>query len=219
MHILHLISSPRAGASFSIKLGNGLVEKLQAAYPGSTVRVHNLATGPFPHLEESHLEAFNAPAEAYSPAQQAAVRHSDEAIEELLWADSIVIGVPMYNFNIPSTLKAWIDHIARARITFRYTASGPEGLVRGKKVYLAASSGGIYSQGPGAANDFAIPYLKKVLGFLGMRDVTVVRVEGTKIPGVQEEALEKALNSKTIFVIEANSPQPDPPASTSVNRS
>lgn len=203
MHILHLISSPRAGASFSIRLGNGLVQKLQAAYPGSTVRVHDLATNPFPHLEESHLDAFNAPVQAHSPAQQAAVRHSDEAIEELRWADTIVIGVPMYNFNIPSTLKAWIDHIARARITFRYTAGGPEGLVLGKKVYLAASSGGIYSKGPGAANDFGVPYLKNVLGFLGMRDVTVVRVEGTKIPGVQDEALEKALNS---FVIEA--PQP-----------
>jgi FMN-dependent NADH-azoreductase len=203
MHILHLISSPRAGASFSIKLGNGLVEKLQAAYPGSTVRVHDLAAEPFPHLEERHLDAFNAPAQAYSPAQQVAVRHSDEAIGELLWADIIVIGVPMYNFNIPSTLKAWIDHIARARITFRYTASGPEGLVLGKKVYLAASSGGIYSQGPGAVNDYAIPYLKKVLGFLGMQDVTVVRVEGTKIRGVQDEALEKALNN---FVIEASLP-------------
>jgi FMN-dependent NADH-azoreductase len=198
MHILHLISSPRAGASYSIKLGNGLVEKLQAAYPGSTVRVHDLAAGPFPHLEERHLDAFNAPAEAHSPAQQAAVRHSDEAIEELRWADLIVIGVPMYNFNIPSTLKAWIDHIARARITFRYTANGPEGLIQGKKVYLAATSGGIYSQGPGAANDFAIPYMKNVLGFLGMHDVTVVRAEGTKIPGLQDVALEKALNSVVI---------------------
>ncbi len=203
MNILHLITSPRAGASFSIKLGNGLVEKLQAAYPGSTVRVHNLADGPFPHLEEQHLEAFNAPAPTHSPAQQAAVRHSDEAIAELMWADIVVIGVPMYNFNIPSTLKAWIDHIARARITFRYTANGPEGLVHGKKVYLAASSGGIYSQGPGAANDFAIPYLKNILGFLGMHDVTVVRAEGTKIPGVQDEALEKALNG---FVVEALQP-------------
>jgi FMN-dependent NADH-azoreductase len=203
MHILHLMSSPRAGASFSIKLGNGLVEKLHAAYPGSTVRVHDLAAGPFPHLEAIHLDAFNAPPETHSPAQRAAVRHSDEAIRELQWADIIVIGVPMYNFTIPSTLKAWIDHIARARITFRYTAGGPEGLVVGKNVYLAASSGGIYSQGPGAANDFAIPYLKKVLAFLGMRDVTVVRAEGTKIPGVQEEALQKALNR---FAIEA--PQP-----------
>jgi FMN-dependent NADH-azoreductase len=203
MHILHLISSPRAGASFSIKLGNGLVEKLRAAYPGSTVRVHDLAAGPFPHLEAQHLAAFSTPAEAHSPAQQAAVRHSDEAIAELLWADIIVIGVPMYNFNIPSTLKAWIDHIARVQVTFRYTAGGPEGLVHGKKVYLAASSGGIYSQGPGVANDFAIPYLTNILGFLGMHDVTVVRAEGTKIPGVLDKALEKALNG---FVVEALQP-------------
>lgn len=198
MNILHIISSARAGASYSIRLGNGIVEKLQAAYPGSTVRVRNLATQPFPHLEESHLEAFNAPVESHSPAQQAAVRHSDEAIGEVMAADVIVIGVPLYNFSIPSTLKSWIDHIIRAKITFRYTASGPEGLIKGKKVYVAASSGGVYSEGPGAANDFAIPYLNVVLGFLGLTDITVVRAEGTKIPGLLENALEKALDGVVI---------------------
>ncbi len=203
MHILHLISSPRGENSFSIKLGNGLVEKLQAAYPDSTVTVHNLASQPFPHLEESHLNAFNAPAESYSPAQQAAVRHSNEAIEELLAADIIVIGVPLYNFNIPSTLKAWIDHIARAQITFRYSAAGPEGLVLGKKVYLAASSGGVYSQGPRSNLDFAVPYLKTVLGFMGLTDITVVRVEGTSIPSLQGNVLENALNT---FVVEPHHP-------------
>ena len=198
VHILHIISSPRAGASYSIKLGKGIVEKLRVAYPDSTVQVRDLATQPFPHLEESHLDAFNAPVEAHSPAQQAAVRHSDEAIAELLAADVVVIGVPLYNFNIPSTLKAWIDHITRAKITFRYTPNGPQGLVQNKKIYLAVSSGGIYSQGPGAGNDFANPYLTMVLGFLGMTDVTVVRAEGTKIAGVQDNALGKALDSVVI---------------------
>lgn len=193
MHILHIITSPRAEASFSIKLGNGIIDKLRAAYPDSTVQVRNLATNPFPHLEESHLNAFNAPPESYSPAQQAAVRHSNQAIDEILAADVIVIGAPLYNFNIPSTLKAWIDHISRARITFRYTPNGPEGLIHGKQVYIAAASGGIYSEGPGLMNDFAIPYLKVVLGFLGMTDVTVVRAEGTKIPGILETTLANAL--------------------------
>jgi FMN-dependent NADH-azoreductase len=198
MNILHIISSPRKGESYSIKLGNGLVEKLQAANPGSTVKVHDLASKPFPHLEEAHLQSFFTPAEGRTPEQQEAIRHSDEAIAEIMAADTIVIGAPLYNFGIPSTLKAWIDHIARAGVTFRYTAAGPEGLVKGKKVYVAMSSGGVYSEGPSAGYDFVSPYLKAVLGFLGMTDVTVARVEGTAIPDLQATALEKGLASAGI---------------------
>ena len=198
MHILHLISSPRGGNSISIKLGKGIVDKLRVANPEATLQVRNLATHPFPHLEEGHLAAFNAPAEQDSPERQAAVHHSDEAIREVMTADVIVIGVPLYNFGIPSSLKAWIDHIARARITFRYAEKGPEGLVRGKKVYLATASGGIYSEGPAAPMDFAVPYLKATLGFMGMTDVTVVRAEGTVIPGIMDTALEKGLASVSV---------------------
>lgn len=194
MRILNIISSPRGAASFSIKLGHGIVDKLQAANPGSTVQVHDLATKPFPHLEEAKLQSLFTPAESRTPEQQEAARHSDDAIREIQEADAIVIGAPLYNFGIPSTLKAWIDHIARAGITFRYTEAGPEGLVKGKKVYLAVSSGGVYSEGPYAAYDFVVPYLKAVLGFLGMTDVTVVRVEGTATPGAGETALAKALD-------------------------
>jgi FMN-dependent NADH-azoreductase len=198
MNILHIISSPRKGESYSIKLANGLIEKLQAANPGSTVKVHDLASKPFPHLEEAHLQSFFTPAEGRTPEQQEAVRHSDEAIAEIMAADTIVIGAPLYNFGIPSTLKAWVDHIARAGVTFRYTATGPEGLVKGKKVYVAMSSGGVYSEGPSAAYDFVAPYLKAVLGFLGMTDVTVARVEGTAIPDLQATAFEKGLASVNI---------------------
>ncbi len=198
MNILHIISSPRKGDSYSIKLGNGLVEKLQAANPGSTVQVHDLTNTPFPHLEEAHLQSFFTPAESRTPEQQAAIRHSDKAIAEIQAADTIVIGAPLYNFGIPSTLKAWVDHIARAGVTFRYTAAGPEGLIKGKKVYVAMSSGGVYSEGPMTSYDFVAPYLKAVLGFLGMTDVTVVRVEGTSIPDLQPAALEKGLASAGI---------------------
>ncbi|MDT3403728.1 FMN-dependent NADH-azoreductase [Mucilaginibacter terrae] len=148
MKILHLISSPRGEASFSIKLGNAIVEKLQASNPGSTVKTHNLANKPFPHLEEVHLNSFFTPVENHSPEQKAAIKHSDDAIAELQEADVIVIGAPLYNFNIHSTLKAWIDHIARAGKTFSYSEAGPEGLVKGKKVYVAISSGGVYTEGP-----------------------------------------------------------------------
>ncbi len=195
MNILHLISSPRKEASYSIKLGNAVVQKLEAANPGSTVKVHDLTNTPFPHLEEVHLQSFFTPAENRSPELQAAVRHSDEAIAELMAADAIVIDAPLYNFGIPSTLKAWIDHIVRAGVTFRYSANGPEGLVQGKKVYVAMSSGGVYSEGQMVGYDFVAPYLKAILGLMGMTDVTVFRVEGTALPDQQTAALEKGLAS------------------------
>jgi FMN-dependent NADH-azoreductase len=127
------------------------------------------------------------------------VRYSDEAISELMAANAVILGVPLYNFGIPSTLKSWIDHIVRAGITFRYTPNGPEGLVKNKRIYLALSSGGIYSEGAMQAYDFAEPYLRAALGFLGMTDVTAFRVEGVKIPGVQESAFEKAVEAVDKF--------------------
>ncbi len=198
MNILHIISSPRKGASASIQLATGIIDKLQAAHPGSNVVTHDLATHPFPHLEESHLQSFFTPAESRTPEQQEAVKHSDNAIQEIKDADVIVIGAPLYNFGIPSTLKAWVDHIARAGVTFKYVDGAPQGLIKGKKVYVAMSSGGIYSEGPSAGYDFVAPYLKAVLGFLGMTDVTVVRAEGLAIPGVQDTAVQKGLDSVTI---------------------
>jgi FMN-dependent NADH-azoreductase len=195
MQILEILSSPRGEASYSTQLARGLVAKLVAAHPGSTVQLRDLTSAPFPHLEESHLQSYFTPAESRSPEQLSAVRHSDEAIAEILAADVLVIGAPLYNFGIVSTLKAWIDHIARAGLTFRYTEAGPEGLVQGKKVYVAMSSGGVYSEGPMVGFDFVAPYLKTVLGFLGMTDVTVVRVEGVGIPDLKATALQRALDS------------------------
>lgn len=193
MKILHLISSPRKEASISIQLGNSIAAQLQSKYPGSTLKTHDLTATQFPHLEEVHLTSFFTPAEARSEALTEAVKHSDEAIAEVMEADVIIIGVPMYNFNIHSSLKAWIDHIARAGVTFSYSASGPEGLVKGKKVYLAISSGGVYSEGPMKSFDFTEPYLRHMLGFIGMTDITVLRAEGHAIPELKEKALEKAL--------------------------
>ncbi|MEX8547683.1 MAG: FMN-dependent NADH-azoreductase [Mucilaginibacter sp.] len=198
MKILNLISSPRGGASFSIKLADAIIEKLQAANPGSTVKVHDLVKTPFPHLEEVHLNSFFTPKENHTPEMTEAIKHSDQAIAEITDADVIVIGVPMYNFSIHSTLKAWIDHLARAGKTFQYTANGPEGLVKNKKVYLAIATGGVYSDGPMKAYDFTEPYLRTVLGFLGMTDVTAFRVEGVNMPDLKDQALEKAIASITV---------------------
>ncbi|MCZ4224007.1 FMN-dependent NADH-azoreductase [Pedobacter rhodius] len=193
--ILHIISSPRGEDSMSIKLGKAIISKIQETYPGATVHEHNLAKQQFPHLEEAHLVAFFTPAENRSAENVEAIRHSNEAIAEIQDADIIVIDVPFYNFGIPSTLKAWVDHIARAGVTFKYGANGPEGLITGKKVYLAIASGGIYSDGLMQGYDFAAPYLKSVLGFLGMTDVSIFRVEGASIPVIQDTALEKGIQS------------------------
>ncbi|UOQ71412.1 FMN-dependent NADH-azoreductase [Hymenobacter cellulosilyticus] len=198
MQILHIISSARGAESFSTRLGQGIIDKLLAAQPGSTVVVRNVATQPFPHLEEAHLQAYFTPAEGRSPEQQQAVRHSDEAIAQVMAADVLVIGVPFYNFTIASSLKAWLDHLTRAGITFRYTATGPEGLITGKKVYLAVASGGIYSEGPQQPYDFAVPYLRWMLSFLGLTDITVARAEGVKLPEFQATALQKGIDSVAV---------------------
>ncbi len=196
--ILHLISSPRGENSFSIKLGSAIVAKIKETYPGSMVKESNLVAKQFPHLEEAHLHAFFTPLENRTPENAEAIKHSDDAIAEIMDADIIVIGAPLYNFGILSTLKASIDHIARAGVTFKYDENVPEGLVKNKKVYLAVSSGGIYSEGPYKSFDFVEPYLRAVLGFLGMTNVTVFRVEGTNIPGIKDGALEKGIGSVVI---------------------
>lgn len=193
MKILHLISSSRGGASNSLQLGNAIVEKLQFAYAGSTVVHHDLTATPFPHLEEVHLQSFFTPQEQLTPELTAAVQHSDAAIAELLEADIVVIGAPMYNFSIPSTLKSWIDHIARAGKTFSYSENGPVGLIKGKKIYLAITSGGVYTEGPMQQFDFTERYLRAVLSFMGMTDVTVIRAEGLSMPNLKDTAMEKAI--------------------------
>lgn len=192
MNILHLISSPRGEASFSIKLGNKIVEKLKQQSPESTLTEYDLTRSQFPHLEEVHLTSFYTAPEQRSPELVSAVKHSDESIALIKNADVIVIGVPMYNFNIHSSLKAFIDHIARAGITFSYSEKGAIGLVKNKKIYLAISTGGVYSEGPMKANDFIEPYMRFMLGFLGMNDITVFRIEGLNVPALKDLAVEKA---------------------------
>ena len=192
--ILNIVTSVKGEVSFSVKLSSAILEKLSAIYPGSQVHTRDLAQSPFPHLEETLFTSFHTPEEVRTEEHKDAVKHSDQAIKELMEADIIVIGVPLYNFGIPSTLKSWIDHIARAGVTFRYGNNGPEGLVVNKKVYLAIASGGVYSEGPMKSYDFTEPYLRKVLGFIGMTDVTAFRVEGTLMPDLKEIALPKALD-------------------------
>lgn len=203
MNILHLISSARGNDSQSVALGNAIINEIQDSHPDASVITRNLGEERFPHLEQIHLTSFYTPVDQRTPELAAAVAYSDAAIGDLLLADIIVIDAPMYNFSIPSTLKAWIDHVVRQGITFTYEKGYPEGLLLNKKVYLAISSGGVYSEGPAKGFDFTEPYLRTVLGFIGLTDVTVFRAEGIAMPDLKEVALEKALQAVAQFNFKA----------------
>ncbi|MCC7274891.1 MAG: FMN-dependent NADH-azoreductase [Alphaproteobacteria bacterium] len=179
--LLHIDSSIAGTASKSRALSRAFVERWRAGHPGTEVIDRDLAADPVPHAAATLIAGLSTAPEARTPGQAAAVALSDTLIAELEAADVVVIGAPMYNFAIPSTLKAWIDHVALAGRTFRYTAEGPVGLLRGKRVFVVVSRGGIYSEGAGRAMDFQEPYLRAVLGFLGIDDVTFIRVEGQGI--------------------------------------
>lgn len=175
MKILQINASPRREAGNSTKLANRVSERLVAAHPGSTVTLRDLGTTPVTVLDETALGALFTSAEQRSAEQAAVVAEYDALIAELQAHDAVVLGVPMYNFGVPVQLKAWIDAVARAGVTFRYTEKGPEGLVKGKTVYLALARGGLYRDQP---HDSQTPYLKTVLGFLGLTDVRLIYAEG-----------------------------------------
>jgi len=199
--ILHIISSPRNVASVSRKLGNQVMDKILEKYPGSSVTERDLDKDPFPHLQEGHINAFFTPTENHSTEQTELIKYSDQAIAELQEAEIIVIDTPMYNFTITSTLKTWLDHIVRRGVTFNGRVEGTktiiEGLLKNKKVYLAFSSSGIYSEGPMQSYDFIVPLMKAVLGWLGMTDITAFRAEGIRMVG-EEAAFKKAVEEIVI---------------------
>lgn len=189
--LLLITSSPRGEESVSNKVSQDLAAAL-AAKTGAEIVRRNLADDPIAHLDTVTTNAIRKAADQRDAAEAAAAEVSDKLVAELFAADHIVIGTGLINFNIYSGLKSWIDNIARAGVTFRYTAEGPEGLVKGKKVYIVLAAAGVYSDGPAAALNHAVPYLKTVLGFLGMTDVEVLYVEGLAFG---PEAVEKAMAS------------------------
>jgi FMN-dependent NADH-azoreductase len=195
MKILRLLTSFRGNKSQSYQLSNFLIDKLKSQHANAEILVRNLVTDEVPHLSDMQFTSFVTPAEDLSADMKKAIAYSNKAIEELMQSDIVVIDVPMYNFGIPSSLKAWIDQITRAGLTFRYTEKGVEGLINNKKVYLSIASGGIYSEGPMKEYDHTEKYLRMVLGFIGITDITVFRVEGVAIPGIKEEAMPKAIHS------------------------
>ena len=194
MNILQINSSARPFAngqgSHSTRLANELVERLRAANPEATHTLRDLTAHPHPALDEAALGALFTPADARSPEQHARVALDHALIDELKAADVIVIGVPMVNFGITSQLKNWIDAIAKAGVTFKYTATGPVGLIEGKKVYAVLTRGGVYRDQP---HDTQVPYLRQTLGFLGIRDVEFIYAEGLAMgPDAEAKALATA---------------------------
>jgi FMN-dependent NADH-azoreductase len=181
MNILHIDSSIQGPASATRLLTREIVAQLKTGQPRANVTSLDLAAGALGHLGLAHTDAAEAARDGLT-------------LEEFLAADVIVIGAPIYNFTIPSQLKAWIDRIAVAGKTFRYTASGPEGLARGKKVVVALSRGGVQAPGPGG--EFGESYLRFLLGFLGIEDVHFVRAQGLSIsPQHRAAALAEAVAS------------------------
>jgi FMN-dependent NADH-azoreductase len=186
--LLYINSSIRKQGSISRLISREFVDKWQAAHPDGVVIERDLAIDPLPHLTEQVMGAAFTPEAQRSPAQSHDLERADAMIAELMAADVIVIGAPMYNFTVSSSLKAWIDHVARAGVTFSYTDKGPVGLATGKKVYVFTARGGVYSKGPASAMDFQETYLRAVLGFIGLTDVSFIHSEGLAMGDAAVEA-------------------------------
>jgi len=193
--IIHITSSTKGANSFSTQLGKAIIEKLVIHYPGSSVITNDLIETPAPYVATGEVAAFYTPEDQHTPEMIQSAAYSKAAVTELLESDILVISAPLINLSIPAQLKSWLDHITRSGQTFRYSEAGPEGLVKGKKVFLALSGGAVYTEGPMKAYDYMTPYLTGMLGFLGMTDLTAYWADGTSIPGIKETTLEKAIAS------------------------
>jgi FMN-dependent NADH-azoreductase len=192
-HILLITSSPRL-ESYSTTVGRALADRLASGDPDSTVTVRDIAREPLPHIDHSYAAALNRPADSQTSAHKAALALSDELLQELFAADTIIIASGMINFGIPSSLKAYIDYIVRPQVTFNYSNKGPEGLIRGKKVYLVMARGGVYSEGPMQQFNFQEAYLRAALPFIGLNDIELITIEGVAFGAdAAEQAVTAAL--------------------------
>jgi len=188
--LLQIRSSIFSDGGQSSRLAERFVAAWRASNPGGKVIVRDLATDPVPHLDAARFGAFLAKPEERTPEQQAVVDYSDALIGELKRADVVVLGLPMYNFGLPSTLKASFDHVGRAGETCKYTEKGPVGLLTGKKVYVFAARGGMYA---GTPNDTQTPFIRAFLSFIGMDDIEFVYAEGLAISEAsKEQGLDRA---------------------------
>jgi FMN-dependent NADH-azoreductase len=190
--ILLILGSPRGRASYSHQIGRRIVDDLKSRYPAAKVVVRNLAKEPLPDVGDAFVTGRVLAQDKRSPAEAEALALSDVMVAELMAADVLVLATPMHNFGISASVKAWIDQIVRPGVTFSYSDKRPLGLVKGKKVILVLARGGIYTEGPMKQYDFQEPYLRTVLGFIGMTDVDVVRIEGVALG---DDAVRNAVTS------------------------
>jgi FMN-dependent NADH-azoreductase len=192
MNVLIVNSTAQGDRSLSNRLTAAFVDGLRTGHSDLTVTLRDVGGDPVPHLVSGTVAAIRGVAE--TGAERQALVLSDTLIDELHAADLVVIGAPMYNFGIASTLKSWFDHVLRARVTFRYTEAGPEGLLTGKQAVVIETRAGIYSEGPAAAMDHQEPHIRTLLAFMGITDVRFVRVEGAAFgPEAADAAEAKAL--------------------------
>ncbi len=193
MNLLHLDSSILGGNSASRALSAAVVGQLRATSPEMQVTYRDLAAEPLAHLSASYLAAAGNPAGPHEPALRHELALGATVLEEFLAADVVVLGVAFYNFSVSSQLKAWVDRVAIAGKTFRYTETGPEGLAGGKRVILAVARGGFYGSGsPAQSYEHAESYLRTVFGFMGIRSLEVVAAEGLAVGADQREAAMRA---------------------------
>jgi len=178
--VLVIESSARQQGSVSRELTQQFIAKWQAEHPADQIQVRDLAAEPVPHLDATLLGGWMTPSEQQSEAEKAALARSNQLTDELLAADVLVLAAPMYNFAIPSTLKAWLDHVLRAGVTFKYTETGPQGLLTGKRAFVLTARGGIYA---GSGLDHQEPYLRQALAFIGIHDVQFIHAEGLNLGG------------------------------------
>lgn len=187
--LLQINSSLFGDNGNSSSLSNAFVNDWKLAHPEGQVIVRDLAKDPIPHLDANIVSAFFTPAENRTTEQQAYVAFSDQLIAELQNADAVVIGVPLYNFGVPSTLKAYFDQLARAGVTFKYTETGPVGLLNDKPVTIIAARGGFHK---GQPSDSQTAFLTTFLGFIGLKSVEIIYAEGLSVSTAKEESLTKA---------------------------
>ena len=191
--ILLITSSPRL-ESYSTKVARSLAEELASRAPNSTVTVRDLTREPLPHIDDSFATGRSLPADKLTPRQKEVLALSDKLLKELFASDTIIIAAGMINFGIPSNLKAYVDYITRPGVTFNYTDKGPEGLIKGKEVYLVVARGGVYSEGPMQRFNFQDTYLRAALTFMGVNDIELIAIEGVAFgPEAADRAVGAAL--------------------------
>lgn len=200
-HILHVDSSPRGERSYSRTLSYEFITSWKTAHPDDTVTYRDLGHNPVPHVDEPWIAAAFTPPEARTPELDKAIQLSDALVNEFLAADRYVFGVPMYNFNVPSTFKAYIDQIVRVNRTFAVENGGFKGLVEGKKILIVTARGGSFRPGtPMAAYDFQEPFLRAIFGFIGITDVNFIHADNL---AAGDEACDQSIAESRAAIQEA----------------